>query len=243
MPDLHALSLVDQVTQTLLTRLSQKEWPIGARLPGQNVLAAELGVSVVVVREALARLKAEGLVESRQGAGVFVLAAPEAPRGFKVASLTDGDPVRLAAVLEVRSSIEVAAAELAAARRTPDDVRDCTDAFKQLRAALAAGGEAIAEDFNFHLAVAKASHNEFYPELLRYLHHVLTLAISASRARTRTMPRRLEQVQDEHAAILQAIVDGQAAQAGRVMQLHLANAARRQGLEMPGGDVLSQSPS
>lgn len=239
MSDLHALSLVDQVTQTLLTRLSQREWQIGARMPGQNVLSVELGVSVVVVREALARLKADGLVESRQGAGVFVLSTPEAPRGFKVAPLVEGDPVRLAAVLEVRSSIEVAAAELACLRRTPEDIHECTEAFKQLRAALAAGGEAIVEDFNFHLAVAKASHNEFYPELLRYLHHVLILAIRTSRARTRTMPRRLEQVQDEHAAILQAIVDGQAAAAGRVMQVHLANAARRLDLQAPGNDVLS----
>lgn len=241
MSDLRALSLVDQVTQTLLTRLSQREWQIGERLPGQNVLSVELGVSVVVVREAMARLKSEGLVESRQGAGVFVVSMPEAPRGFKVTPLVEGDRSRLAAVLEVRSSIEVAAAELACLRRTPEDVHDCTEAFKQLRAALAAGGEAIVEDFNFHLAIAKASHNEFYPELLRYLHHVLILVIRTLRARTRTMPRRLEQVQDEHAAILQAIVDGQPTSAGRLMHMHLANAARRLDLQVPGNDVQSQA--
>jgi Transcriptional regulators len=200
MSDFQALSLVDQVTQSLLKRIEQNEWAVGARMPGQNVLAAELGVSVVVVREALARLKADGLVESRQGAGVFVVSTSEAAKGFRVKHLADGDHRRLAAVLEVRSTIEVAAAELAATRRHADDVDECTDAFKALRAALAKGEEAIAEDFNFHLAIANASHNEFYPELLRYLHQVLMRSIRASRERTRTMPRRLEQVQDEHAA-------------------------------------------
>jgi DNA-binding FadR family transcriptional regulator len=238
MSDFQALSLVDQVTQSLLKRIEQNEWAVGARMPGQNVLAAELGVSVVVVREALARLKADGLVESRQGAGVFVVSTSEAAKGFRVKHLADGDHRRLAAVLEVRSTIEVAAAELAATRRHADDVDECTDAFKALRAALAKGEEAIAEDFNFHLAIAKASHNEFYPELLRYLHQVLMRSIRASRERTRTMPRRLEQVQDEHAAILQAIVDGRPADAGRCMALHLENAARRLGLQPPGGDAL-----
>ena len=81
MPDLHALSLADQVSDALLRRLAQNEWPLRGRLPGQNALAAQMKVSVVVVREALARLKAEGLVESRLGAGVFVVALPGTVRG------------------------------------------------------------------------------------------------------------------------------------------------------------------
>lgn len=245
-PSLQALpaaSLVDRTARTLHERLARGEWPIGARLPGQNELAEHLGVSVVVVREALARLKAEGLLESRQGAGVFVIGNAEAPRGFKVA-LQTGDFPRLAAVLEVRSSIEVAAAELAAARRNEQDIATCTDAFRRLRAALAGGGDAIAEDFEFHLAIADASHNEFYPELLRYLHHVVLQGLRTQRERTRTMPRRLEQVQDEHAGILQAVIDGYAAEAGRLMHLHLANAARRMGLQPAGpGLLLSAEPA
>lgn len=237
MPDPNTPSLVDRTAQTLHERLARGDWPVGSRLPGQNELAEHLSVSVVVVREALSRVKAEGILESRRGAGVFVIGQAGMPKGFKVA-LHAGDTPRLEAVLEVRSSIEVAAAELAAARRSEEDVAACTAAFKRLRAALATGSDAISEDFDFHLAIASASHNEFYPELLQYLHQVVLQGLRTQRERTRTMPRRLEQVQDEHAGILQAVVDGRAGDAGRLMHLHLANAARRMGLHAPGPGLL-----
>jgi DNA-binding FadR family transcriptional regulator len=233
MPDLHALSLTDQVTDTLLRRLANNEWPVRARLPGQNELAKQMSVSVVVVREALARLKAEGLVEPRQGAGVFVVALPGTARAFKVAALAEGDRKRLTDVFEVRITIEVAAAQMAAQRRLGPDVLACTEAFKQLKAALAAGEDAVAEDFEFHLSIAKASHNEFYPELLRYLHQVLIAAIRTARTQTRSMPGRLRTVQDEHASILQAIVEGNATAAAREMRLHLTHATERLALASP----------
>lgn len=227
MNDVASASLADQVYEVLLERLSQDSMQIGTRLPGQTALAKELGVSVVVVREALTRLRSEGLVESRKGAGVFVLSKPGGPSGFKVPQIADGDRGRLMAVQEVRTTIEVATAELAARRRSPEDIEACTAAFKRLRAALAADQEAIQEDLRFHLAIAKASQNEFYPELLQYLHHVLIQSLLASYEETRQMPRRFEQVQDEHAAILQAIVEGDSDAAGRLMRTHLTNAGRR----------------
>jgi GntR family transcriptional repressor for pyruvate dehydrogenase complex len=227
MNDVASVFLADQVYGVLLERLSQDSMQIGTRLPGQTALAKELGVSVVVVREALARLRSQGLVESRKGAGVFVLSKPGGPSGFKVPQIADGDLGRLMAVQEVRTTIEVATAELAAKRRSPEDIEACTAAFKRLRAALAAGKEAIHEHFRFHLAIAKASQNEFYPELLQYLHHVLIQSLLASYEETRQLPRRFEQVQDEHAAILEAIVEGDFDAAGRVMRTHLTNAGRR----------------
>lgn len=227
MNDVASVFLADQVYGVLLERLSQDSMQIGTRLPGQTALAKELGVSVVVVREALARLRSQGLVESRKGAGVFVLSKPGGPSGFKVSQIADGDLGRLMAVQEVRTTIEVATAELAAKRRSPEDIEACTAAFKRLRAALAAGKEAIHEDFRFHLAIAKASQNEFYPELLQYLHHVLIQSLLASYEETRQLPRRFEQVQDEHATILEAIVEGDFDAAGRVMRTHLTNAGRR----------------
>lgn len=235
---MRAVSLTEQVTDAMLRRLAQNEWPIGARLPGQSALALQMKVSVVVVREALARLKAEGLVASRQGAGVFVQALPGTARLFKVAALAAGDWQRLTDVFEVRCTVEVAAAEMAALRRDSADVLACTEALKQLKAALAAGDDAIVEDLDFHLAIAKASHNEFYPDLLRHLHQVLVEAIRTSRVRTRSIPGRLRMVQDEHAAILQAIVEGRAAPAARQMRLHLMNAAERLGLA-PFGAALA----
>lgn len=230
MTDLHALSLTDQVTEALRRRLADREWPVRGRLPGQTELAKQMNVSVVVVREALARLKAEGLVESRQGAGVFVAALPGMAQVFKVAALASDDRQRLKDVFEVRCTIEVAAAQMAAQRRQSTDVIACTEALKQLKAALAAGGDAIAEDFEFHLSIATASHNAFYPQLLRYLHQVLLDAMRAARTRTLSMPGRLRVVQDEHSAILEAIVEGNVTAAGREMRQHLTHATERLGI-------------
>ncbi len=234
MPDVRTPSLVDQISEVLRGRLARGEWPIGARLPGQKDLAVELGVSVVVVREALARLRADGLVQPRQGAGVFVVATPDMSRGFRVARIESTDLLRLAAVLEVRTSIEVAAAQLAAMRRDDEDIAACTQAFRALRASLGSGADAVAEDLDFHLAIARASHNEYYPQLLRHLYEVLMRAVQTAREQTRALPRRLEQVQDEHASILQAIVDRRPDEAGRVMQRHLANSAKRLAIDIPG---------
>ncbi|WP_435136114.1 FadR/GntR family transcriptional regulator [Actinacidiphila sp. bgisy144] len=118
--------LVEQAAERLREQITGGQWPVGTKLPGETTLAALLGVGRSTVREALRALAGAGMVRTRQGAGVFVIAdrpVQDWPARLRRAALSD--------VYEVRVLLEVQAARIAAARRTPEDVA-------ALRAALAA---------------------------------------------------------------------------------------------------------
>src|SRR5262245_21635308 len=113
--------LSDQVVAFLERRIGSGKIAPGARLPSERELCAQFGVSRIVVREAIARLKADGYVETRQGAGASVPAHP----GFLTYRLRPGSPIRqqdLSHIMELRFAVEVVAAQLAALRRRDADL-------------------------------------------------------------------------------------------------------------------------
>ncbi|MCX2713456.1 FadR/GntR family transcriptional regulator [Mycolicibacterium sp. J2] len=152
--------LAAQAAQLLLARIRAGEWPLGHRLPGETTLAAQLGVGRSTLREAIRELAGRGVLESRQGAGVFVTATDVTEDWDTVLRRTT-----IAAVVEARIAIEAEAAALAAARRTPADLRE-------IRRTLAARGvpaqsvpEHVDADMAFHRAVIAAAHNEVLLQL------------------------------------------------------------------------------
>jgi DNA-binding FadR family transcriptional regulator len=152
--------LAAQTAQLLLTRIRNGEWPLGHRLPGETMLAAQLGVGRSTLREAIRELAGKGVLESRQGAGVFVRALDAAE---------DWDTVlrsaNIASVIEARIAIEAEGAALAAARRTPADVRT----IRRTLAARGVPGQSVPEhvdaDMAFHRAVITAAHNDVLTQL------------------------------------------------------------------------------
>ncbi|ART70177.1 GntR family transcriptional regulator [Mycobacterium dioxanotrophicus] len=152
--------LAAQTAQLLLTRIRNGEWPLGHRLPGETTLAAQLGVGRSTLREAIRELAGKGVLESRQGAGVFVRALDAAE---------DWDTVlrsaNIASVIEARIAIEAEGAALAAARRTPADVRT----IRRTLAARGVPGQSVPEhvdaDMAFHRAVITAAHNDVLTQL------------------------------------------------------------------------------
>ncbi|MGI5208428.1 FadR/GntR family transcriptional regulator [Spirillospora sp. CA-108201] len=158
--------LVEQAAQRLRDQIAAGAWPVGTRLPGETTLAAELGVGRSTVREALRALAGAGLVQARQGAGVFVTATEPAedwPARLRRASVAD--------VYEIRAMLEVRAAELAAERRTPDDLADLDRALADRDAALPGAGAGpgveafIDADIALHAAVVAAAHNPVLADL------------------------------------------------------------------------------
>ncbi len=152
--------LAAQTAQLLMTRIRDGEWPLGHRLPGETTLAAQLGVGRSTLREAVRELAGRGVLDSRQGAGVFVTATE---------AVEDWDTIlrrtTIAAVIEARIAIEAEAAALAATRRTPADLR-------AIRRALAARGvlglavpDHVDADAAFHRAVVAAAHNDVLTQL------------------------------------------------------------------------------
>ncbi|MGW1146235.1 FadR/GntR family transcriptional regulator, partial [Streptomyces sp. NPDC002454] len=165
--------LVEQATDHLREQITDGEWGVGTKLPGESTLAKSLGVGRSTVREALRALAGAGLVQARQGAGVFVIATE--PREnwsaqLRQAAITD--------VYEVRMLIEVEAAQLAARRRTDQDVVALLDVLAKRREAAHAGNaEFVVADIALHRAVVAAAHNpvltglftEFIPVLQQRL--------------------------------------------------------------------------
>ncbi|MDX1880050.1 FCD domain-containing protein [Mycolicibacterium sp. 141076] len=152
--------LAAQAAQLLLTRIKDGEWALGQRLPGETTLAAQLGVGRSTLREAIRELAGKGVLDSRQGAGVFVTALDVAD---------DWDTVlrsaNIASVIEARIAIEAEGAALAATRRTPADLRT----IRRTLAARGVVGQSVPEhvdaDMAFHRAVIAAAHNDVLIQL------------------------------------------------------------------------------
>ncbi len=177
---LRATPLVEQATARLREQISSGEWPVGTRLPGESTLAATLGVGRSTVREALRALAGAGLVQSRQGSGVFVIATVP-PRDWR-------DTLRRAAIgdiYEVRMLLEVQAVRLAAVRRTADEVVAMRAALAARRRAAASADDAafVDADIALHAVVVAAAGNpvldglfaEFVPALRQGLTDLVEL--------------------------------------------------------------------
>ncbi|MFJ6138354.1 FadR/GntR family transcriptional regulator [Kitasatospora sp. NPDC092286] len=153
--------LVDQATRRIEEQIAAGHWPVGGKLPGEVTLAKELGVGRSTVREALRALAGAGMVQSRQGAGVFVTA--DRPSEDWSARLRRAE---LAHVYEVRTVVEVQAARLAAVRRTEADLAAMDEALTA-RLAAGEGGDAafVTADIALHTAVVAAAHNPVLSDL------------------------------------------------------------------------------
>ena len=149
--------------------------PVGAKLPSGRVLAEQYGVSAAVIREVTERLRAQGLIQSRQGSGCTVTSRTGA-QGFLLSDSIAASREQLASVYELRMELEGGAAALAALRDDADlaAMADCWRA----GAAPRRPEQGVENDISFHLAVAAATHNSHYADLLRYLNPQLRQAVA-----------------------------------------------------------------
>ena len=252
---MNALPSPDQPTRTksqpqrvvdgVTARIRGGELGPGDRVPPEPELMREFGVSRSVVREAMSRLQASGLVETRQGAGTFVLAPSAAEPLLSIA--TRGVEVRrVLAMLELRISIESDAASLAAQRRGDAHLAAMRQALDSFDAHRRTGQSTIEDDFRFHAQVAAATGNEYFEEVLRSLGSLTirrgaTKPDAAAKApqadQAEAQPRfgeaqpslehNKEITQREHEAIYEAIRRGDAATARAAMFMHLSNSRER----------------
>jgi DNA-binding FadR family transcriptional regulator len=187
-----------------------------------------MGVSRTVVREAVAALRAEGLVTTRQGSGAFVAAdASRVPFRIDPDGLSSiGDVLE---VMELRLAIEVEAAALAAERITSERLAPVARALRAIEAAIARGEGAINEDFAFHSAIAAASANPRFAELLEFLgrHVIPRQSVRVSVGTPQSQRRYLIGIQKEHGRIFGAIRSGQPAEARNAMRTHLTRSLQR----------------
>ena len=197
----------------------------GARLPTEQEMMAAFGVSRTVVREAVAALRAEGLVATRQGVGAFVREDARA-RPFRIESDGLGSIGEVLNVMELRTGIEIEAAGLAAERAGRSDIDHISAALDAIDGAIDRGELAIDEDFAFHRGIADATGNPQFPRFLEFLGRIIIPRQSVRIATPR--PRAyLRAIQAEHRRIFEAIRRRNAAAAQEAMRRHLVNGRER----------------
>lgn len=217
--------LSDQVADALAAEIRDGRLVAGDKLPTEAALVLRFGVSRTVVREALSRLKSLGLVESRQGSGVYVRAAGPSPLNFDARSSVSRQAV--IQMVEVRRALEAEVAALAALRRTQADIRRMRKSLTLLDRAVQAGGDGVQEDMHYHRAIAEAARNPFLISTLEYLGQFLQGATRVTRANEARRADFARQVLDEHALIVRAIEAGDAVAARQAATSHMDNAVAR----------------
>ncbi|QFU87552.1 FadR/GntR family transcriptional regulator [Amycolatopsis sp. YIM 10] len=187
--------LVDQVIGQLREAVTAGEWPVGERIPPESELVTALGVGRNTVREAVRALSHSGLLEVRQGDGTYVRATSEVSGAVRRLCGSE-----LREVLQVRRTLEVEGARMAATERTEAELANLTELLRIRDAALAEKrfDEFVQADASFHLAVVQCGHNNLLTELYRGLSEVVAASVEAT--------KHADNV--SHTGLLEAIADG-----------------------------------
>ncbi|MDR5802028.1 FadR/GntR family transcriptional regulator [Caballeronia sp. LP006] len=218
--------LADRIYSDILNSIMEGEFKEGDRLLTEHALAERFATSRPTVREALARLRADGIIVTRRGSGTTVGRRPD-PDVRRFAPLETLSDIRRC--YEFRVVTEAGAAELAALKADDDDIRAIEAAWEQLeRVVEAQEGIGAKDDFAFHLAVAKASKNQFFITVLSFIEEQIVFSMNLSRnlSLVKTVERQ-RLVQREHLDVLDAIRARDSSRAGEAMKSHLENALNR----------------
>lgn len=218
-------NLPDEIAHQIRQKIMTQEFEPGCRLPTEFALAQMFAVSRNVVREAIARLKLSGYVDTRRGVGTFV-SLNVGSRNFEITTEDLLLPEPLKQVYELRAEIEAGAAAIAAANRTPEQLEILRDALRNVDAQTEdweAGADTALE---FHQAVSAATNNPYFVRLMAHLSHVIHGAVRTVR-RTSVGSERMAQIEREHHMIFDAIEARDSDAARDAMRLHLTNGIQR----------------
>lgn len=225
MSEIEHPSLADQVFDQLLTQIVEEKYPVNSRLPSEQALAQSFGVSRPVLRTALARLRTDGIIQSRRGSGNYIRRRPDRQ---VVSFVPLGSIADIQRCYEFRVDVEGAAAAWAARRRDAEDLKQIENAFQILESSYIQQELGIDADQKLHLAIARASKNRFFVSVLEALGPQISFGVKLSRSLTLLdVPSRQELVLAEHRAVLDAIRKEQPDAAQEAMQKHITAAKNR----------------
>ena len=219
-------TMSDRVTQALLDLIRSGAYPAKTRLPSETDMAQQFGVSRTVIREAVSRLKSEGLVESRQGSGVFVReASGDTP--YRIDPNVVDSIQSVLQLAELRRGLEAEMAAVAAERCTAAQIADIRARLKAIDKAVAAGGDGVEEDMEFHRSIARATNNPYFASLWDFLGQFLKGAITVSRSWEARREETRREVTEEHRALFEAIAARDAEAARMAARQHMEKAQTR----------------
>ncbi|PBB21484.1 FadR/GntR family transcriptional regulator [Mesorhizobium sp. WSM4313] len=224
-------TLPHRVAAFLSREIESGELNPGARLPTEQELSEKFGVSRNVVREAIAQLRADGMIEARQGIGAFVL-APEQRAAIRIDREALKDTHNMERLFELRCILEAESAALAAARRNQVHLDSIKAALDRM------GGEerweegSIDADLLFHREIARATGNSYIHTFISFVCEQIRHSIHYARM-TNPLHDLVEINVGEHVRIYEALVAGDPAAAEAAMRAHIVGAANRVGVKLP----------
>lgn len=219
-------TLGSRVAERLLAKIREDGLQPGTRLPSEQNMAEHFGVSRTVIRDAIALLKAEGLLETRKGSGAF-LRRPASPSPMQTDPLTEQSIQSLLNLIEVREGVEAETAALAAVRRTPAQLADIEHALRRIEEAVAAGLDGVEEDAKLHQSIAVATGNPTWVRFVEMFAEPIRSAVKVTRTNEARREDFTRQVQEEHERIVSAIAARDPDAARAAARAHMEQAARR----------------
>lgn len=221
--------LPEEVAAILHDEIQKGTFKSGEKLPSEMMLAKEFDVSRTVIREALARLKYDGLLDTRQGRGASVTNI-SIRNSFRLESIGDITKRKFGHLMELRVIVESDTASLAAMRRTDSNIRRLKTCLELMDEAVSSGTDGSNPDHEFHKEIAQSSGNPYLIEFIQFLNGRLKEIIKISREQANIIQGMSETVQNEHIAIFNAIVAGDFTKARNAMVRHITNTSKGLGL-------------
>ena len=227
-PSGRSRGLVQHVVDGLTASFVEGTLAPGTKLPTEAEIMSQFGVSRTVIREAISRLQANSLVETRHGIGTFALMVPK-PNSFQLAEVDHEMLSDVLSMLELRVSLETEAAGLAAQRRTPEALDAMQSHLHAFQQCIGQGVSPVPSDFNFHMEVVKATGNPHFLDLMTYLGNTVILRsmIDTTIEAPKGDLRSVWKVLDEHENIFNAIRNQDSDSARAAMRTHLSNSKDR----------------
>ena len=217
--------LVDRVYREILGSIMEGEFKEGDKLPTELALTERFAASRPTIREALSRLRSDGITSTRQGSGTFVTRRPDPdlPRFTPLETISD-----VQRCFEFRIVVESGAAALAATMASEADLAEVVRCYEQLNRVIADQAVGAGEDFDFHRAVARASGNQFFISAITSMQAQVLQSMSLMRnlSLLKSVGRQ-KLVQAEHEVVLDALKRRDGPGAGQAMRAHLENAKNR----------------
>lgn len=222
---LPGVGLVDRVYREIMGAIMSGEFVEGDKLPTELALTERFAASRPTIREALSRLRADGITSTRQGSGTIVKRRPDPdlPRFTPLETISD-----VQRCFDFRLVVESGAAALAATEASDVALEEVELRFRELDTVIAEQTLGSGEDFNFHLAVARASGNQFFVSAIASMRE--QVLVSMTLMRNLSLLKSVERqrlVQAEHEVILAALKRRDPEAAGLAMRQHLENARNR----------------
>ncbi len=223
-------SLTDDISAQLSKKILEGDLKPGERLPTEQALSDSFGVARTVVREAISRLKHDGLVDSKQGIGAFVNTA-EKRTAFRISPACFEKRKKLLEILQMQTGLTAQAASMAAELRTSEQLEAMQLAFDEMEAASSLDFETAEKRLNatrrLYVLIAEASTNQQMVEFLAMLDDRITRELHSPAVKNAMAVEWGEKTLTEHKAVLTAIENKDASAAARAARIHFTNAAER----------------